>query len=244
MIVQKYIFFALEKKSYFCALTILSVFIKTYANMPDISKDSKREDILKAAEQEFLQKGYDGARIMGIAERAGVGHPLLYYHFKTKKELFNNVVQQKIGLLRGAIMVSWDESQGTVMDKLSNIIGEHFDFVKENVGYLRFQFQEMERHPELFGEIKKTAQQEIANITEILQKDLDSAAEEGFIETIDARTLLEDILSLNLFIHLTAPTLHNFGCFKNDSEYYEKRKKENITLILKRLIPKASNTHF
>ena len=57
--------------------------------MSDIVKDSKRKAIIEAAEDEFVQKGYDGARILEIAERAGVGHPLLYYHFKTKKNFSN-----------------------------------------------------------------------------------------------------------------------------------------------------------
>ena len=83
-----------------------------------------------------------------------------------------------------------------------------------------------------------------AKMTEILQKDLDSAAAERSIEAIDARTLVEDIIALNLFFHLTAPTLHKIECHTNDNDYYERRKKENITLILKRLIPKASDTNF
>lgn len=212
--------------------------------MTDTVKDSKRKAIIEAAEDEFVQKGYDGARILEIAERAGVGHPLLYYHFKTKKELFECVVQQKIGLLRRAVLVSWDDSNDSVTDKLRKIIGDHFDFVKENVDYLRFQFQEMERHPELFEEIKKTAQQEIARISNILQEDLKAAAEAGSINSMDAQTLLEDILALNLFFHLTAPTLYKTECLKNDNDYYEKRKKENISLILNRLIPQAPNTNF
>ena len=206
--------------------------------MTDTVKDSKRKAIIEAAEDEFVQKGYDGARILEIAERAGVGHPLLYYHFKTKKELFECVVKQKIGLLQRAVLVSWDDSNGSVTDKLCKIIGDHFEFVKENVDYLRFQFQEMERHPELFEEIKKTAQQEIARISNILQDDLNAAAEAGSINSMDAQTLLEDILALNLFFHLTAPTLHKIACLQNDNDYYEKRKKENIHLILNRLTPK------
>ena len=206
--------------------------------MSDTAKDSKRNSIIQAAENEFVQKGYDGARILEIAERAGVGHPLLYYHFKTKKELFECVVQQKIGLLKKAILVSWDGESGNVKDKLRKIIGEHFDFIKENVDYLRFQFQEMERHPELFEEIKKTAEQEITRMTKILQNDLDAAASTGSIAPMDAQTLLEDILAVNLFFHLTAPTLHKIACLQNDYDYYEKRKKENIHLILNRLTPK------
>ena len=145
--------------------------------MSDTAKDSKRNSIIQAAENEFVQKGYDGARILEIAERAGVGHPLLYYHFKTKKELFECVVQQKIGLLKKAILVSWDGESGNVKDKLRKIIGEHFDFIKENVDYLRFQFQEMERHPELFEEIKKTAEQEITRMTKLFPLDRPHAAQ-------------------------------------------------------------------
>ena len=176
--------------------------------MSDIVKDSKRKAIIEAAEDEFVQKGYDGARILEIAERA-----------------------------ERAVLVSWDDSNGSVTDKLCKIIGDHFDFVKENVDYLRFQFQEMERHPELFEEIKKTAQQEIARISNILQDDLNAEAAAGSINSMDAQTLLEDILALNLFFHLTAPTLYKTECLKNDNDYYEKRKKENISLILNRLIP-------
>ena len=59
--------------------------------MSHIQNDNKREEILKAAEKEFMLHGYDGARIVAIAKRACVGHPLLHYHFKTKKDLFKFV---------------------------------------------------------------------------------------------------------------------------------------------------------
>lgn len=45
--------------------------------------------ILKAAETEFAEKGFDGARVDGIAQRAGVNKALLYYYFKSKAGLLD-----------------------------------------------------------------------------------------------------------------------------------------------------------
>jgi AcrR family transcriptional regulator len=45
--------------------------------------------ILDAAIEEFGRYGYDGARVMRIAERAGVAHQLITYHFGGKKGLFD-----------------------------------------------------------------------------------------------------------------------------------------------------------
>lgn len=51
-----------------------------------MSEDAK-ENILNAAEKEFSSKGFDGARVDQIARVAGVNKALIYYYFKSKKEL-------------------------------------------------------------------------------------------------------------------------------------------------------------
>lgn len=64
-----------------------------------MSKQNKEQDILIAAEEEFLTKGYDGARTTSIAQKAGVTHAMLHYYFRTKEQLFNRVVEQKFGMV-------------------------------------------------------------------------------------------------------------------------------------------------
>lgn len=41
--------------------------------------------ILKAAEKEFLKKGFSGSKTTEIAKAAGVTHAMLHYYFRTKK---------------------------------------------------------------------------------------------------------------------------------------------------------------
>jgi TetR/AcrR family fatty acid metabolism transcriptional regulator len=53
----------------------------------------EREDaIVAAAHDEFVTKGFDGARIAGIARRAGVAEGTLYLYFKNKSALLGAVV--------------------------------------------------------------------------------------------------------------------------------------------------------
>lgn len=43
--------------------------------------------ILKAAEEVFAEKGFDGARVDEIAKRAGVNKALIYYYFASKDQI-------------------------------------------------------------------------------------------------------------------------------------------------------------
>jgi len=59
--------------------------------------------ILEAARGEFAQHGY-AARLQDIAERAGLTHPTLLYHFKSKERLYAAVIEQ--AMLDWAAMTS------------------------------------------------------------------------------------------------------------------------------------------
>ena len=50
--------------------------------------DRTQQTILRAAMDEFSQAGLGGARVDGIAERAGVNKRLIYYYFGSKERLF------------------------------------------------------------------------------------------------------------------------------------------------------------
>src|SRR6195952_1440017 len=54
---------------------------------------ASQERILDAARGEFAQHGYS-ARLQDIAERAGLTHPTLLYHFGSKERLYAAVIEQ------------------------------------------------------------------------------------------------------------------------------------------------------
>ncbi|MFD2330844.1 TetR/AcrR family transcriptional regulator [Cohnella sp. GCM10020058] len=51
-----------------------------------------RNNILEAAQKEFFDRGFKGARIESIAEAAGVKKQLIYHYFKGKAELLEAVL--------------------------------------------------------------------------------------------------------------------------------------------------------
>jgi AcrR family transcriptional regulator len=57
-----------------------------------LERSKRRQIILDAARQAFLASGYSGARTRDIAERAGVTEALLYRHFASKEELFEEAI--------------------------------------------------------------------------------------------------------------------------------------------------------
>jgi AcrR family transcriptional regulator len=60
--------------------------------MPQVLKDEVRERIEAAALQVFAERGYVGATMSGIAERAGVGTASTYRYHPGKRQLFETLV--------------------------------------------------------------------------------------------------------------------------------------------------------
>ena len=57
------------------------------------NQNESRQRILDAARAEFAEKGFDGARVDGIAKRAEVNKALIYYYFKSKDELLQELLR-------------------------------------------------------------------------------------------------------------------------------------------------------
>ncbi len=56
-------------------------------------KVTNRDKILEAAKRVFSEYPYSAATIRMVGEEAGIDHPLITYHFPTKAELFEAVVE-------------------------------------------------------------------------------------------------------------------------------------------------------
>lgn len=57
------------------------------------SSTDKENLILRAAMEEFGEKGVHGARMQSIANRAGVNKALLHYYFRSKDQLYKRVLE-------------------------------------------------------------------------------------------------------------------------------------------------------
>ena len=205
-----------------------------------VKKETVKTDtesrILQAAEEEFLLKGLEGARTTAIAERAGVTHAMLHYYFRTKNMLFERIIEEKMrnaGNIMQAVFVLGDMP---LMERVKRGV-EHFDFIAANPNLPRFVIQEIYSHPERH-EIMRS---QVLTITKDwlcdLQRHIDESAATKATEWIDARMLLLDIVSLNLFAFIGYPfvSLMFDGLVTDKKVFFEKRKAENVELIMRRL---------
>jgi AcrR family transcriptional regulator len=63
----------------------------------------RRAAILKAALDEFSERGFAAARLDDVARRAGVAKGTIYLHFNDKEALFQELVRFQIGPVVGAL---------------------------------------------------------------------------------------------------------------------------------------------
>ena len=206
-----------------------------------VKKETVKTDtesrILQAAEEEFLLKGLEGARTTAIAERAGVTHAMLHYYFRTKNMLFERIIEEKMRNAGNIMQAAFVLGDMPLMERVKRGVEQHFDFIAANPNLPRFVIQEIYSHPERH-EIMRS---QVLTITKDwlcdLQRHIDESAATKATEWIDARMLLLDIVSLNLFAFIGYPfvSLMFDGLVTDKKVFFEKRKAENVELIMRRL---------
>lgn len=195
--------------------------------------------ILQAAESEFLTKGFAGARTTSIAQAAGVTHAMFHYYFRTKDKLFERIISEKIALMKELLLDTVANSDMSLEDKIRNVIGRHLDFVAANPDLPRFLVGEVFAYPErakvLTEKIRMFAPRMIAE----LQRQIDEAAANGIFRKVDARMLIIDIVSLNIFSYMASPLINAVldNCMEDSERFLAQRKKENFDTIMRKLKP-------
>ena len=93
------------------------------------------EKIMDAALNEFAEKGYDGARTKDIAERSGLSEMTLFRRFKSKKNLFNQVIiKAKEDAIRDINLTLKNQNTNSE-DYFKNITVQFWDLTEK---YLQF----------------------------------------------------------------------------------------------------------
>ena len=202
-------------------------------------QNNKEHVILAAAKEEFLDKGYDGARTTSIARNAGVTHAMLHYYFKTKEQLFERIFHETMEMLVKGILEVFTQTEKPFKERMAEALDIHFEVIRQNPRLPLFMIREVASRPERFDVIKNVICTFAGNLLATMQKDINQAVSNGEISPIDATTLLLDMISLNVFPFIIKPVFETVtGLDLNaESSFWEQRKAENIELIMRRLTP-------
>ena len=198
---------------------------------------SKEQAILAAAAQEFMTKGFDGARTISIAKAAGVTHAMLHYYFRSKENIFERIFDEKMRLLSQSVLEAFEQQGLSLEERLRKGIESHFDYIAKYPGLPRFVVNEVMSRPERHEMMQRRIGPMFESITKGLQRELDEAADRGECERMDVRMLMLDIVSLNVFSFIAMPIIEPLvGDLAVDRETFCRlRKQENVEVIMRRL---------
>ncbi len=80
-----------------------------------------KRKIFETSMKLFAEKGYDATSIEEITSTVGVAKGTLYYHFSSKEEIFNFLVEEGVKLLKNSIEIKTQKLDKAI-DKLRAVI--------------------------------------------------------------------------------------------------------------------------
>lgn len=121
-------------------------------------RTSPEEKILAAAAEEFAANGFFGARTQAIADAAGVNKAMLHYYFRTKENLYGQVIRAAFQKILARVGRAWMEP-GPINRRVEGIVDSYMDHYEKNPDFLRIILREVVdggvRFRRIFTEMEK-----------------------------------------------------------------------------------------
>lgn len=112
---------------------------------------STEEKIKTAAAKVFVDKGFSGARTRDIAEEAGINLALLNYYFRSKENLYNIVIMDKLKLFFDVVINIVSDSNTTFEEKFPLLVEKYTDLLLNEPNLPMFLLSELKQNPDFFS---------------------------------------------------------------------------------------------
>ncbi len=194
--------------------------------MVTIDKSTEKA-ILDAAKQVFLEKGFDGARMQHIADKAGLNKALIHYYFRTKEKLFDAIFQEAFQKFLPVIAESFSADM-PINKKIDVFVDTYLDMLLQNPHLPVFILHEINRAPEkLLSHIKNSGVN-----PEILAQNVNAEIAQGKIRSVDFRHFFVNMIALCIFPFAARPIIQGIF-FSNNPEDFDAFLAERKDVIKK-----------
>jgi AcrR family transcriptional regulator len=159
--------------------------------------DQRRTEILEAALKVFAHRGLAGTKVGDIAATAGLSHGLLYHYFRSKEEIFTELVRIAYQVSLGTITAA-AELPGTAWEKIKAMTEMIFSGAYRGDGpyYFLITLQAFTSEAVVPEEVKKMTAENSNRYMEILVPLLEKAMKAGDIAPGDPVQLAATYFSL------------------------------------------------
>ncbi|MBN2638693.1 MAG: TetR/AcrR family transcriptional regulator [Bacteroidales bacterium] len=195
------------------------------------------QQILEAAQEIFIEKGKDGARMQEIADRAGINKALLHYYFRSKDKLFMNIFKKVMhGLLKQVDQFMDCED---IFGFIEKVVPSYISVLEKNPYLPSFILNEVNRNHEGILNIIQTSDLDKSKLKKILENNIAM----GKIIPITLEQLIVDILSLCIFPIAAKPIIlgYLFQGNTNSHEEFMKQRADHIIQIMRLALTPKNN---
>ena len=183
-------------------------------------KEARPGELLDAALELFVERGYAATRVEAVAARAGVSKGTLFLYFPSKEELFKAVVRKNIAGRFDGWNTEFEQFRGSTADMLRSCFASWWQHVGSTraSGITKLVFSEAGNFPE----ISQFYQCEVmAPGQQLVRRVLERGMACGEFRALDLDCAVHAVLAPMFFLSLCQHSGH--ACMPEGSEFSPQR---------------------
>ena len=194
--------------------------------------ERSRQEILAAAEQQFGEKGFYGARIDAIAQQSGLNKNMLYIYYGSKEELYRQVLLNMYSRME-EVERRLLESSLEGAELIAELIGAYYDFLEQNPSFVNILMSENLMQGQFLKQLPHEciARKTLSDLAARIRKGCDEGVFRADID--EKQTTVLTMITICFCNFSNRYTLSQLtGCDLNDPAVQETRKKQTIDIML------------
>ena len=207
---------------------------------------NKEELILQTAMQVFIDKGWHGAKMQEIADKAGINKALLHYYYRSKEKLYTKIFEFLIWRNLGELFNLFDDNL-SFDEFLKKFIHNYIDVINKNPKIPMFLMRELSEGGTVAKEVLKNLIDGGRFRVDLPLRKIQKAMDEGKIIKMDPRQVITTVIGSCIFFFIAEPIFNTLFVDKSSfdrEQFIEERKEAIFKNVLFGLTPREkTNEH-
>lgn len=190
------------------------------------SRDGRAKEalILEAAMDIFVEKGWNGARMQEIADRAGINKALLHYYFRSKRNLYNRIIESVFGSFFSQIDLALADGR-TFEDILRRFIDVVVDIIAARPRIPVFIMHELSiGGPNVLEVLKSSVDRKGMTLPQRMIAIIRREARAGRIRPVDGPQLMITLLGSCIYYFAAEPIVEAMIAHVQPSAGYDRQR--------------------
>lgn len=197
------------------------------------SNPETKERILQAAQKEFAERGFSGARMEAIARAAAINKAMLFYYFSSKDNLYRTVLHGVFSDFFNEVgrIVSQQLTPAFFLEKIPQV---YIHFIARHPDLVRIMVFDLIHDPEnVTAAMAEIIHEQMSFKTHPLLKLIPEWYRQGLISEADPLHFMMNIIALSVFSFIGKPMVEAISGIKtaSDADFFNKRIASVVNVL-------------